>query len=651
MRTSCSGCSSACTPRPNSRAPASVSRRCGASSPGTAAGSGPREPSIGEPPSTSPCDGPLGGRGGRVNAGKILLVEDNPDDIALTMRALKSHNMTNDVVVAQDGVQALDYLFGAEGGAGPDELPAVVLLDLKLPKVNGLEVLQRIRAALARQEWDILFADYSMPHFSGTAALALVRERGLDLPFIFVSATIGEDTAVEAMRAGAQDYVTKGNLKRLLPAVERELRDARERRDRKRAEATLRVTQERLRQVTASSTAVLYATSVHGETFRPNWVSENITRIMGYAAAEALGPTWWTDHLHPEDRDPVLAAVPSILSRDHVALEYRLRHKDGSYHWIHDEARLTRDTGGRPVEVFGSWVDITERKGLEMQLLQAQKMEAVGLLAGGVAHDFNNVLTAIAGYAELLREDLPGDDARRGDLEEILRATDRAATLTRQLLAFSRRQVLAPRVLDLNTVVASVDNMLRRLIGADVALRTALASDLGAVRADPGQLEQVIMNLVVNARDAMPRGGKLTIETANAELDESYALEHPAVVAGPFVMLAVSDSGVGMDAATQARIFEPFFTTKEKGKGTGLGLATVYGIVKQSGGNIWLYSEPGRGTTFKIYLPRVDQPLELPAPTPAARETPRGTETVLLVEDDEAVRTPARKVSETLASG
>ena len=293
-------------------------------------------------------------------------------------------------------------------------------------------------------------------------SLALVRERGLDLPFIFVSGTIGEDTAVEAMRAGAQDYVTKGNLKRLLPAVERELQDARERRDRKRAEAALRVTQERLRQVTASSTAVLYATAVTGETFRPTWVSENITRIMGYKPAEALGPTWWPDHLHAEDRDAVLAAVPSILSRDHVAFEYRFRHKDGSYHWIHDEARLTRDSAGRPVEVFGSWVDITERKALEMQLLQAQKMEAVGLLAGGVAHDFNNVLTAIGGYAELVREDLPGEDARRHDVEEILRATERAATLTRQLLAFSRRQVLAPRVLDMNVVVAGVDNKIGR---------------------------------------------------------------------------------------------------------------------------------------------------------------------------------------------
>src|SRR3989449_2409245 len=375
---------------------------------------------------------------------RVLIVEDSEDDALLLVRELR------------------------RGGFEP--------------AFERIDTPEALRAALARQEWDIIFADYSMPHFSGTAALALVRERGLDLPFIFVSGTIGEDTAVEAMGAAARDTAPRATLRRLLPAVERELQDARERRDRKRAEAALRVTQERLRQVTASSTAVLYATAVTGETFRPTWVSENITRIMGYDPAEAVGPTWWTDHLHPEDRDPVLAAVPSILSKDHAAFEYRFRHKDGSYHWIHDEARLTRDSAGPPVEGFGSWVDITERKALEMQLLQAQKMEAVGQLAGGLAHDFNNVLTAIAGYAELLREDLPSEDARRGDAEEIIRATERAAALTRQLLAFSRRQVLAPRVLDLNTVVASVDNMLGRLIGADVELKTALAPELGAVQ-------------------------------------------------------------------------------------------------------------------------------------------------------------------------
>src|SRR2546428_737683 len=284
MRTSCSGCSSACTPRPNSRAPASVSRRCGASSPGTAAGSGPREPSIGEAPSTSPCDGPLGGRGGRVNAGKIPPVGGNPDDIGLPVRALKTRKMTNDGGVAEAGAPAgrrkalIGWLHGESGSSRPPGTSrcrwcasgggaASRRRELRRggfePAFQRVDTPDALRAALARQEWDILFADYSMPHFSGTAALALARERGLDLPFIFVSATIGEDTAVEAMRAGAQDYVTKGNLKRLLPAVERELRDARERRDRKRAEATLRVTQERLRQVTASSTAVLYATSVH----------------------------------------------------------------------------------------------------------------------------------------------------------------------------------------------------------------------------------------------------------------------------------------------------------------------------------------------------------------------------------------------------
>jgi PAS domain S-box-containing protein len=516
------------------------------------------------------------------------------------------------------------------------------------PAFERVDTPHALRAALARGGWDIIFADYTMPQFRGTDALALVREGGLDVPFIFVSGSMGEDTAVDAMRRGAQDYVIKGNLKRLLPAVERELRDAGERRERKRTEETLRATRERLRQVTASGTAVLYATGLGSEALRPTWVSENVTAILGYGPAEALEPTWWADRLHPEDRDEVLAALPSILVRDHRALEYRFRHKDGGYRWIHDEARLSRDATNQPLEVFGSWVDVTERKTLESQLLQAQKMEAVGRLAGGVAHDFNNVLTAIAGYAELLREDLSADDARRADVEEILRASERAAELTHQLLAFSRRQVLAPRVLDLNAVVGDLDKMLRRLIREDIELRTALAPELGAVRADPGQLEQVILNLVVNARDAMPNGGKLTIETANAELDESYALDHPTVVAGPHVMLAVSDTGVGMDATTQARIFEPFFTTKERGKGTGLGLATVYGIVQQSGGHIWLYSEPGRGATFKIYLPRVDQAPEHLAPAPGAHEAPRGTETVLLVEDDETVRTLTRKRLEAL---
>jgi CheY-like chemotaxis protein len=265
-------------------------------------------------------------------------------------------------------------------------------------------------------------------------------------------------------------------------------------------------------------------------------------------------------------------------------------------------------------------------------------MEAVGRLAGGIAHDFNNLLTVITSYSDILLEDLASQDPRRGDVEEIGKAAASAARLTRQLLAFSRQQVLEPRVLDLNASLASADKLLRRLLGEDIELVTAPAPSLGTVKADPGQLEQVIVNLAVNARDAMPEGGKLTLETANADMDDAYVREHPAAKPGSYVVLAVSDTGVGMDEETQRRIFEPFFTTKEAGKGTGLGLATVYGIVKQSGGFIWVYSEPGHGTTFKIYLPRVEEPVDAETRPVPPLGSLRGTETVLLVEDAAAVR-------------
>ncbi len=289
-----------------------------------------------------------------------------------------------------------------------------------------------------------------------------------------------------------------------------------------------------------------------------------------------------------------------------------------------------------------------ERESVQQQLSQAQKMEAVGQLAGGVAHDFNNLLTVITSYCEMLLEDIPRNDPRRADVEEVLRAAGSAARLTRQLLAFSRQQILQPEALDLNVTVAELEKMLRRLLPADIGLTTALAPELGTVIADRGQLEQVIVNLAVNSRDAMPTGGHLTIGTANADLDESYIARHPGAAPEPgrYVVLSVTDTGHGMDAETQARIFEPFFTTKEKGRGTGLGLSTVYGIVKQSGGYVWLYSEVGRGTTFKIYLPRVEAVSGARLTAPAAREITGGDETVLLVEDEEAVRTIAQRVLE-----
>lgn len=314
------------------------------------------------------------------------------------------------------------------------------------------------------------------------------------------------------------------------------------------------------------------------------------------------------------------------------------------------EERVTispvHDKNDRIVNYIAVKQDISDFKQLEEQLRQSQKLEAIGMLAGGIAHDFNNLLTVICGYSDLSLMRLREEDPLHRNISEINKAADRAAGLTRQLLAFSRKQVLQPRVLDLNAVVSELEKMLRRLIGEDIGLATVLESELGSVKADPGQIEQIIMNLAVNARDAMPQGGKLTIETTNVYLDEEYAKVHVAVVPGPYVMFAVSDTGTGMDSRTQARIFEPFFTTKEKGKGTGLGLSTVYGIAKQSGGNIWVYSELGRGTTFKIYLPRVDegaQEYERPAETEDAF---LGAETVLLAEDEEMVRKLARSVLE-----
>ncbi|HJT88982.1 MAG TPA: ATP-binding protein [Bryobacteraceae bacterium] len=322
---------------------------------------------------------------------------------------------------------------------------------------------------------------------------------------------------------------------------------------------------------------------------------------------------------------------------------WRHRTKDG--HIIEVEAAVHEiEYGGRPAELV-VLMDVTGRRQLEEQLRQAQKMEAVGMLAGGVAHDFNNLLTIITGYSQLILNNIGVNDANRHSVEQIMKAGERAAALTKQLLAFSRRQVLQPRVLDLNKLVTSLSTMLQRLIGEDIDLRLVLRPDLGRVNADPGQLEQVLMNLVVNARDAMPKGGTLTIETSNADLDESYVFKHLSAKSGPHVALIVSDTGHGMDESTRARLFEPFFTTKGTGKGTGLGLSTVFGIVKQSGGSLEVYSEPDHGTSVKVYLPRIDQPVAVETQE-TRRHVPRGTETIMLVEDDEMVRNLVRETLE-----
>jgi PAS domain S-box-containing protein len=524
---------------------------------------------------------------------KVLLVEDNPGDARLIFELLREVQAVAFELEHMDRLEpALDRLNHAAAD--------VLLLDLGLPDSQGLDTFWRAQ-----------------------------RELPLE-PIVVISGLDDEQVALAAVRGGAQDYLVKGRIEGQLLA--RVIHYAIER---KRTEARL-------------SAIVRAALDAHvmmdARGLITGW-NPQAEAVFGWAAAEVMGRPLADVVVPPALREAhwtglrhfVATGAGPILNQQ---LELTAVRKDGR--------EFPVELAVAPIRVGDEWSfsaflrDITERKHLQQQLIQSQKMEAVGRLAGGVAHDFNNLLTAIFGYAELLAEELPADSPALKDVEEIRKASQRAAGLTRQLLAFSRQQVLQPIVLNPNDLVEDVEKMLRRLIGEDVQLRTTLAKDVGNVRADPGQLEQVIMNLVVNARDAMPTGGKVTIETQNAELSEAYAEGHLPVVPGAYVMLAVSDTGIGMDAQTRGRIFEPFFTTKDKGKGTGLGLSTVYGIVKQSGGYIWAYSEPGRGTTFKVYLPHVDAPIEAVAPPPQPGGTLAGTETVLLAEDDELLRPLAR---------
>ncbi|HEX3250030.1 MAG TPA: PAS domain S-box protein [Pyrinomonadaceae bacterium] len=389
---------------------------------------------------------------------------------------------------------------------------------------------------------------------------------------------------------------------------------------------------------------------VHDLNGRYTMVNKAGEALIGYTREEILGMNI-SDVVSPECLDQIQARLKKKLT-DHAPTIYEVEaiRKDGTRVPVEVSSRLIYENGVA-VAVQGSARDISERKraaealrASQLQLQQSQKLEAIGQLAGGVAHDFNNLLTAILGYTDLSLRRSELDDPIRHNLEETKRAAERAASLIRQLLAFSRKQILEPKLLDLNIVVRDMHKMLTRLIGENIDLATRQASDLGIVKADPCQVEQIIVNLVVNARDAMPRGGKVTIETANVTLDDDDASKHVSIKAGPYVMLAVSDTGTGIDEETQARIFEPFFTTKEVGKGTGLGLSTVYGIVKQSGGNIWVYSEPEVGTVFKVYLPRVEAAQCVSEnPTPETRLF-HGSETILLVEDEDVVRGLTRRI-------
>ncbi len=766
-----------------------------------------------------------------------------------------------------------------------------------------VETAETMRAALSTRTWDVIISDYRMPYFSGLEAFAVLKESELDIPFIIISGTIGEDTAVDAMLRGVNDYMMKNNLSRLIPAIERETQEVMNRRAKQKAEESLRESEQRLKlALTAAGMGVWEWNVANNEVFwspecyeiagvenfegmfddftryvHPDYVellsqaanravTENTLfeiefpfikptgetiwlanygkvdydkngqplRMVGtvrditarkkaeeelrqseerfrslvsavsqivwttddegnlktaHSPKEALQTlaneavmTEWVTHLHPDDRERAVENFrQAIGNKKKYKDEYRLLNvDDNTYHyfvsrgtpvlekdgtirewvgaltditerklaenslreseekfralvkatsqfvWSINEAGESEELPewwsiltGQPIEecrngdcansihpddrsfvkstwekafgnktsfdmeyriltkektyrhfavrgipvlngdgTFRQWVgtftDITERKRAEValqeseeQLRQAQKLESIGRLAGGVAHDFNNMLTAINGYSDLTLRSLGMNDPLRGNLEEIKKAGERSAQLTRQLLAFSRQQILQERVLEMNQVIVETGAMLQRVIGEDFQLTSVLDPDAGKIKADPGQLSQVLMNLVVNSSDAMPKGGHITIETQNIDLDDNYAGQHISVMPGHYVMLAVTDTGAGIDDETMPHIFEPFFTTKGVGKGTGLGLSTVYGIIKQSGGNIWVYSEVGKGTTFKIYFPRVDDEIKNVEKTHAPARLQKGTETVLLVEDEELVRGLSRDTLES----
>jgi len=534
-----------------------------------------------------------------------LLIEDNPNDVELVVAELERSGY-----------------------------------DLRFEHVDSVEGL---RNALAEGGWEIVLSDYNVPGFDFHSALAVTIEHGHDVPFIVVSGTIREEATAAAVRAGARDCVLKSNLTRLGFVVARELEEVASRRAHRETEEALRRSEERFRLLAEHAADVVYRYRLLPE-LELEYISPAVTAVVGYTPEE-----FYTDQglrtkiVHPDDHlrwermstDP--SPEPVIL---------RWIGKDGEVVWLEQQNVGVHDDEGRIVAIEGIARDITLRIRLEEQLRQAQKMEAVGQLAGGIAHDFNNLLTVIRGYTEILLRRLGREAKGSSELAEIGRAAERATQLTGQLLAYSRKQLLELRVLDLNSVVTEIQAMLGRLIGENIEFSTALAEDLGSVSADKGQIEQIIMNLVVNARDAMPEGGKLLLETGNLTLAELSTSRRPDMAAGDYVVFAVTDSGQGMDAATAARVFEPFYTTKERGVGTGLGLSTVYGIVKQSGGYVEVESDPGMGTSFRIYFPQVAAEAEAFSPKPPDERPLIGSETILLVEDEEALRRVGRQMLE-----
>ena len=484
---------------------------------------------------------------------------------------------------------------------------------------------------------EVILSDYSMPQLSAPRALSLLQEKGYDIPFIMLTGTVSEEVAVESIKQGAADYLLKDRLGRLGEAVKRVLEEKKAREERRKMEMQLRLSEENYRLLVSNIPDVTWVSERNGKRV---FVSPNATRVLGYTVEELCFEDACSrfDSIHPDDVEKIRTEYEGLFETGETYdVQYRQRTKKGDWIWLHERAITTYEKDGIRY-AYGVTSDINERKLLESQLHQSQKMEAVGRLAGGVAHDFNNLLTVILGYSDIILSSLSAGDSLVKHAEQVKQAGERAAALTQQLLAFSRQQVLQPRILNLNSIVSGIEKMLRRLIGEDIELETISDMDLGRVKADHGQVEQILLNLAVNARDAMPNGGKLVIQTGNLILGENDIAGNIDAPPGSYVKLSVRDTGCGIDKETLLHIFEPFFTTKALGKGTGLGLSTVYGIVKQSGGYIVVSSELGKGTTFEVLLPRMTTAEEPDRPVAVRSNAPVGNETILLVEDDHMVR-------------
>jgi two-component system cell cycle sensor histidine kinase/response regulator CckA len=523
-----------------------------------------------------------------------------------------------------------------------------VLVEREIKKTLPASICRRVMdeasylALLEEFRPDVVVTDYYLPQFTGLRALHIANDQASFLPVIIITTAQNEDIAVECMKAGATDYVIKEHIKRLGQAVMHALEKKRLHSERLQIELALRTSESRFRGLYEHANIGIIRSTRDGQIQMANPAA---VRMFGYDDSDAFARSfegssrWDANEQYPKALEQLVDEI-SV-----VTLECELPCQDGRTIFVQEIIWPVLNSDFQIEYYDSTLIDITEQKWaeeaqaqLESQLRQAQKMESIGLLAGSIAHDFNNLLTVITGYCNLIQEQLDPDSDTFDDMLQIQEASDKAATLTRQLLAFSRKQVLAPTVINLNELVRTMYQMFERLIAEDIEFRTVLQHDLPAIMADQNQIEQVIMNLVVNARDAMPSGGQLVIRTESVYLDPSYAQTHIDGLEGHCVLLSISDTGVGIAKENQTRIFEPFFTTKEMGKGTGLGLSMVYGIVKQSGGHITLSSEEGIGTTFRIYFPAREMPQQVQIHQPQIPLSARGGETILLVEDDEMIR-------------